>query len=124
MQSRGTGASARWFGPITLVWFVAMAGLGLLHIGDDPAIFRALQPAPRRSASCVDHGLIGFAVLGSVFLAVTGAEALYADMGHFGRGPIRLAWTAVVFPALALNYLGQGALVLAASRDASRTRSS
>ena len=71
-----------------------------------------------------EHGVVGFVVLGSVFLAVTGAEALYADMGHFGRGPIQVAWIVLVFPALALNYLGQGALILQASRGARPTRSS
>ncbi|RZI60350.1 MAG: potassium transporter Kup, partial [Zymomonas sp.] len=111
IQSRGTGSVARWFGPITLVWFAVMAGLGLSHIGDRPDIVYALNPAYAVSF-ILDHGFIALAVLGSVFLAVTGAEALYADMGHFGRFPIRVAWSFVVFPALALNYLGQGALIL------------
>ena len=112
LQSTGTERVARWFGPITLVWFLVMAGLGLLHIGDNLSIFRAFNPAAA-VGFVVEHGLTALPVMGAVFLAVTGAEALYADMGHFGRGPIRLAWTTVVFPALALNYLGQGALVLA-----------
>jgi KUP system potassium uptake protein len=112
VQSRGTGAVAVWFGPITLVWFLAMAACGLLHIADDADIFWAFNPA-NAAIFLATHGLEGFFVLGAVFLTVTGAEALYADMGHFGKGPIRSAWGFVVFPALALNYLGQGALVLA-----------
>jgi KUP system potassium uptake protein len=112
VQSRGTASVGRWFGPITALWFVAMAVAGLAHIGDDPGVLVAFDP--RHALTFIaGHGLIGFVVLGSVFLAVTGAEALYADMGHFGRLPIQLAWMALVFPALSLNYLGQGALVLA-----------
>lgn len=112
IQASGTGSVSKWFGPITLVWFAVMAVLGIEHIGDDPAILWAINPlwAVRFLA---EHGLGSFAVMGSVFLAVTGAEALYADMGHFGRKPIQWAWVAVVFPSLALNYMGQGALVLA-----------
>jgi KUP system potassium uptake protein len=112
VQSKGTGSVAAWFGPITLVWFIVMGALGLAHIGDDLDIFRAFNPGYGLSF-LFSHGLLGFIVLGSVFLAVTGAEALYADMGHFGRGPIRAAWAIVVFPCLVLNYLGQGAMVLA-----------
>ena len=89
-----------------------MAALGLLHAGDRLAIFHALNPL-HATGFVVSHGLGALPVMGSVFLAVTGAEALYADMGHFGRGPIRSAWLGLVFPALTLNYLGQGALVLA-----------
>ena len=112
VQSRGTERVSAWFGPVTLVWFVTLAALGLLHAFDRPLIFRAIDPS-MAVGFLIEHGLVSFAVMGSVFLAVTGAEALYADMGHFGRGPIRLAWSVVVFPALALNYLGQGSLVLA-----------
>ena len=112
VQSRGTERVSAWFGPVTLVWFVTLAALGLLHAFDRPLIFRAIDPS-MAVGFLIEHGLGSFAVMGSVFLAVTGAEALYADMGHFGRGPIRLAWSVVVFPALALNYLGQGSLVLA-----------
>ena len=112
VQSRGTERVSAWFGPVTLVWFVTLAVLGLLHAFDRPLIFRAIDPSMGVSF-LIEHGFGSFPVLGSVFLAVTGAEALYADMGHFGRGPIRFAWSAVVFPALALNYLGQGSLVLA-----------
>jgi KUP system potassium uptake protein len=111
VQSRGTGRVATFFGPITLLWFISMAALGLLHIADDPGVFRSLNPY-YGVAFLVTHPGIAFAVLGSVCLAVTGAEALYADLGHFGRAPIRAAWIAVVFPALTLNYLGQGALLL------------
>jgi KUP system potassium uptake protein len=111
VQSRGTGKVAAFFGPITLLWFLAMALLGILHIADDWGVFLAFNPFYGVSF-LVTHPGIAFAVLGSVCLAVTGAEALYADLGHFGRTPIRVAWTAVVFPALTLNYLGQGALLL------------
>jgi KUP system potassium uptake protein len=112
VQSRGTEGVAVFFGPITLIWFVVMALLGLLHAGDRLAIFGALNPG-YALGFLASHGLGALPVMGSVFLAVTGAEALYADMGHFGRGPIRTAWLGLVFPALALNYLGQGGLVLA-----------
>ncbi|MCW1843545.1 potassium transporter Kup [Prosthecomicrobium hirschii] len=112
IQPRGTGAVAVFFGPITAVWFLAMAASGLSHISDDPGIFLAFNPV-YAIEFLLHEGVVGFVVLGSVFLAVTGAEALYADMGHFGRKPIQLAWISLVFPSLALNYLGQGALVLA-----------
>ncbi|MBX3453551.1 potassium transporter Kup [Ferrovibrio sp.] len=112
VQSRGTEKVARFFGPITLVWFVAMAVGGLLHIADHPAVFAAFNPYYAVNF-LLHNGHIGLVALGAVFLAVTGAEALYADLGHFGRKPIQFAWSAVVFPALALNYMGQGALVLA-----------
>ena len=102
---------AAWFGPITLVWFIVIGGLGLLHVRDDLGVLGSFNPV-HAVAFLASHGVVGLAVLGSVFLAVTGAEALYADMGHFGRGPIQAAWITVVFPALALNYLGQAALIL------------
>jgi KUP system potassium uptake protein len=111
VQSRGTASIARFFGPITAVWFLVLAGLGIYHIVDDLSIVRALLPH-YGVIFLLDNGFLGFVILGSVFLAVTGAEALYADMGHFGKQPIRLAWLAFVLPALLLNYLGQGALVL------------
>jgi KUP system potassium uptake protein len=111
VQSRGTGKVAAWFGPIMLVWFITLAVLGLMHIGDDLGILAAFSPY-YAAYFLANHGMIGLIVLGSVFLAVTGAEALYADMGHFGRNPIRAAWLALVFPALVINYLGQGALIL------------
>ncbi len=111
VQRRGTGRVAAWFGPIMFVWFVTLAVFGLMHIGDDLEILKAFSPY-YAGYFLANHGLIGLIVLGSVFLAVTGAEALYADMGHFGRNPIRAAWLALVFPALVINYLGQGALIL------------
>ncbi len=111
VQSKGTGAVAKFFGPITVVWFLAMAWGGLIHIGDDWTILEALNPI--NALWFITHaGWAGLIVLGAVFLTVTGAEALYADLGHFGRKPISAAWFILVFPALALNYLGQGALVL------------
>jgi KUP system potassium uptake protein len=111
VQSRGTAKVAAFFGPITVVWFLALAIGGLVHIVDDPSVLTAMSPhhGLRFIAS---NGLIGLTVLGLVFLAVTGAEALYADLGHFGRKPIQFAWFSLVFPALLLNYFGQGALVL------------
>lgn len=111
VQSRGTERVAAWFGPIMAVWFALLALGGLVHIAARPDVLLALSPLSG-IRFLLSHGTIGFVTLGSVFLAVTGAEALYADLGHFGRGPIRFAWVAVVFPALVLNYLGQGALVL------------
>jgi len=113
VQKRGTAKVGRWFGPITCVWFLVLAGLGLYHIGDAPRILFAFNPLWGASF-LLSNGWIGFAVLGAVFLAITGTEAIYADMGHFGRKPIQLAWVGLVLPALTLNYLGQGALLLAA----------
>jgi len=112
VQHKGTGSVSAFFGPITLVWFLVMAVLGAWHIGDETTILLAASPT-YALRFITEHGLSALPVMGSVFLAVTGAEALYADMGHFGRRPIRLAWGWVVFPALTLSYLGQGALVLA-----------
>lgn len=112
VQSRGTGAMAKFFGPVMLLWFLVLAGLGLFHLSDDPSIIRGLSPH-YAILFLFNNGLVGFIILGSVFLAVTGAEALYADMGHFGKDPIRAAWLLIAFPALMLNYLGQGAMVLA-----------
>ncbi|HEY0435277.1 MAG TPA: KUP/HAK/KT family potassium transporter, partial [Phenylobacterium sp.] len=111
VQARGTASVARLFGPVCAVWFLVLAGLGLYHIAEDPTIFRALSPH-YGVIFLIDNGFLGFVILGSVFLAVTGAEALYADMGHFGKGPIRAAWLYLVLPSLLLNYLGQGALVI------------
>ncbi|MCE2933980.1 MAG: potassium transporter Kup [Hyphomicrobiales bacterium] len=111
VQKRGTASVAKFFGPIMVVWFTVLAILGILHIEDDLGILAAFNPY-HAGLFVADHGVIGLIVLGSVFLAVTGAEALYADMGHFGRFPIRAAWLLFVFPALTLNYLGQGAFVL------------
>jgi KUP system potassium uptake protein len=111
VQRRGTGRVAQFFGPIMVIWFLTLAIFGVMHIGDDLFILNALNPY-YAAYFLANHGLIGLIVLGSVFLAVTGAEALYADMGHFGRNPIRAAWLGLVFPALVINYLGQGALIL------------
>jgi KUP system potassium uptake protein len=112
VQSRGTAKVATFFGPVMLVWFAVLAVGGLVHIIDDPRVFQALNPA-LGVQFILTHGLIGLVVMGLVFLAVTGAEALYADLGHFGRKPIQIAWLAIVQPALILNYFGQGALLLA-----------
>lgn len=111
-QSHGTARVAAWFGPVTVVWFVVLAVGGLVHIAEQPGVLAAIDPR-HGVAFLLAHGSIGFVTLGAVFLAVTGAEALYADLGHFGRRPIVFAWSVLVFPALALNYLGQGALVMA-----------
>src|SRR5580692_8960240 len=111
IQRRGTGSIGRLFGPVMTVWFATLSALGVYHIVQQPEILAALSPH-HGAAFFVRHGIKGMLILGSVVLAVTGGEALYADMGHFGVRPIRLAWTVFVLPALALCYLGQGALVL------------
>jgi KUP system potassium uptake protein len=117
IQKRGTAGIGRVFGPVTIVWFVLIAVLGARQIIANPQILLAIDP--RHGVSFfIENGGKGFLVLGSVFLVVTGGEALYADMGHFGRGPIRASWYAVVFPALLLNYFGQGALLLSDPRAA------
>ena len=110
-QRLGTAGVGRVFGPITLVWFLTIAVLGFLEILREPVILFAANPGYALRFAFT-HGTAGFIVLGAVVLAVTGAEALYADMGHFGKRPIRLAWFAMVLPALLINYFGQGALVL------------
>ena len=111
IQSQGTATIGRFFGPVMLVWFVAIAVMGVSGIVHHPSVLAALSPTYGLSY-LFSHGVTGFLVLGAVFLCVTGAEALYADMGHFGKKPIRLAWFAIVFPSLILNYAGQAALVL------------
>ncbi len=111
IQSRGTASIGRLFGPVMLTWFAVIALMGLAGIIRHPGVFAALNPAYGLSYLS-SNGVTGFLVLGAVFLCVTGAEALYADMGHFGAGPIKLAWFGVVFPSLILNYSGQAALVL------------
>jgi KUP system potassium uptake protein len=116
VQSRGTANVATFFGPVMLFWFVAIAVAGIWHVLQNPAVLFAFNPWHGVSF-LLHHGLIGFYTLGAVFLVVTGAEALYADLGHFGRSPIRAAWLVVVLPALTLNYLGQGALVLASPKS-------
>jgi KUP system potassium uptake protein len=110
-QRHGTAAVGALFGPVTLAWFVALGAAGIYGIIQNPAVLGALNPW-HAYEFFRGHILASFVVLGSVVLAVTGAEALYADMGHFGKGPIRLAWFGLVFPALVLNYFGQGALLI------------
>lgn len=111
VQRQGTATIGALFGPVTVLWFLALAAAGIYGIVQHPAILRALNPL-HAAGFVTQHAFASFAVLGAVLLAFTGAEALYADMGHFGSGPIRLAWFGLVFPALALNYLGQGALLV------------
>ena len=110
-QRMGTAGVAKIFGPVTLVWFITIAVLGVAQIAKEPSVLWSFSPG-WAFHFFVENRSRGFLVLGSVVLVVTGAEALYADLGHFGRRPIRLAWFAVVLPALLLNYLGQGALIL------------
>jgi KUP system potassium uptake protein len=112
VQSHGTGRVSAFFGPITVLWFVVIAVAGGIHIADDPTVFHAINPYYGISF-LIGHGMIGLVTLGAVFLVVTGSEALYADLGHFGRKPIQAAWLFLVLPALLINYFGQGALVLA-----------
>jgi KUP system potassium uptake protein len=111
VQSNGTAKVAALFGPVTLVWFSAIAAAGLYHIAQNPVVLFAFNPWYGVSF-LLHHGIIALFTLGAVFLVVTGSEALYADLGHFGRGPIRFAWLTVVLPALIINYLGQGGLLL------------
>ena len=110
-QSRGTAKVAAFFGPATFVWFLVLAILGVAQIIKQPSVVAAVNPL-YGVEFLIHHGMVGLFVLGAVFLAVTGAEALYADLGHFGRRPIQTAWFALVFPALVLNYMGQGSLLL------------
>ncbi|MGB8811597.1 MAG: potassium transporter Kup [Paracoccaceae bacterium] len=112
VQNIGTEKVSIFFGPIMVTWFIVMSIMGLAHIGDDTRVLLALNPW-HAVKFLFTNGFASLIVLGSVFLAVTGGEALYADMGHFGRRPIRIAWAILVFPALTLSYLGQGAMVLA-----------
>jgi KUP system potassium uptake protein len=111
LQRTGTGRVAQFFGPITALWFAVLAVSGFVGVLREPSVVLAINPYYAMSF-LFTHKFIAFVTLGAVFLVVTGAEALYADLGHFGRRPIQMAWYCVVFPALALNYLGQGALVL------------
>ena len=110
-QRFGTAAVGRFFGPITLTWFAVLAVLGVVHIADNPQVLQALSPHWALAFVWAQPG-VAFVALGAVVLCVTGAEALYADLGHFGKKPIRLAWLLVVMPALLLNYFGQGAMLL------------
>jgi KUP system potassium uptake protein len=111
LQRRGTAKVAAFFGPVMAIWFAVVAAAGLLHIADDPGVFLAINPY-YAVTFLASHGFIGLVTLGAVFLAVTGGEALYADLGHFGRKPIQAAWFGLVLPALVINYFGQGALLL------------
>jgi KUP system potassium uptake protein len=111
LQRYGTELVGRLFGPVMAVWFTVLGLLGIAEIAHDPAVLTSLSPS-YGVRFFLDHGLVAFVALGSVVLAVTGAEALYADMGHFGRSPIRRAWFLLVFPALTLNYVGQGSLIV------------
>ncbi|GJI89336.1 potassium transporter Kup [Duganella hordei] len=111
VQRHGTAGIGRWFGPVMVLWFVALAVMGLINIAAAPRILWALNPL-HALRFMLENRMIAFVALGAVVLAFTGAEALYADMGHFGKRPIRVAWFLIVFPALAVNYLGQGALLL------------
>jgi KUP system potassium uptake protein len=113
VQRRGTASVGRYFGPVMVAWFLVLAALGGWHIARNPAVLAALSPHYALQFAW-DYPVITFIALGGVFLSVTGAEALYADMGHFGKRPLRLAWFSLVMPALALNYFGQGALLLQA----------
>ena len=122
IQRFGTGRVGRFFGPVMGVWFLILAISGAGQVVTDPGILKALSPS-YGIEFFADHFGIAFIALGSVVLAVTGAEALYADMGHFGRKPIHRAWFFLIFPALTLNYLGQGSLILE-SPSRSRIRSS
>jgi KUP system potassium uptake protein len=111
VQRHGTAGIGRWFGPIMLIWFMVLAAMGVANIVKAPAILAAINPM-HAFAFMLNNRLIAFIALGAIVLAFTGAEALYADMGHFGKKPIRAAWFFIAFPALALNYLGQGGLLL------------
>ena len=112
VQRFGTGGIGKWFGPITLVWFAVLVALGLPHIAAQPGVLVALNPA-YAIGFFAQQPLVAFIALGAVVLVVTGGEALYADLGHFGKLPIRIAWYALVMPALVINYFGQGAMLLA-----------
>ena len=119
IQARGTAAVSKLFGPVCVIWFLAIGALGLIHIADGPGILWAILPW-HAVTFIATHGVLGLFVLGAVFLTVTGAEALTADMGHFGKRPIRLGWFLLAFPSLTLNYLGQGAFAIRVLEDANR----
>jgi KUP system potassium uptake protein len=112
VQRHGTGGIGKFFGPITLVWFLVLAVLGLVHVIRNPAVLAAMSPH-YALGFIIEHPGLSFIALGALILCATGAEALYADMGHFGKKPIRLAWFSLVMPALLINYFGQGAMLLA-----------
>src|SRR5262249_37094173 len=110
-QRWGTHVVGRLFGPVMVVWFVVLAVTGLPHIAGNPAILKSLSPS-YAVLFFADHPFTAFIAMGAAVLSITGAEALYADMGHFGPRPIRVSWVGMIFPALILNYFGQGALIL------------
>ena len=112
IQRHGTGTVGSVFGPVMILWFSTLAILGILHIAQNPTVLAALSPV-HAARFFINNKMHGFLALGSIFLVVTGSEALYADMGHFGKRPIQLAWFGLVLPSLVLNYFGQGALVIA-----------
>jgi KUP system potassium uptake protein len=111
VQRRGTAGIGRWFGPVMVLWFLTLAVMGVINIIEAPVILQALNPL-HAARFLLENRFVAFVALGAVVLALTGAETLYADMGHFGKRPIRLAWFMIVFPSLALNYLGQGGLLM------------
>ncbi len=120
IQKRGTAKVGRLFGPVMIVWFIAIAILGVAAIARNPGVLAAVDPR-YGIGLLVSHSATGFTILGAVFLALTGGEALYADMGHFGKTPVRIAWFGLVWPSLVLNYFGQGALILEKHGKASQT---
>ena len=123
VQRHGTARVGSVFGPVMVVWFGVLGVLGALQIAREPSVLAALDPV-HALGFVASHPAVTLTVLAAVFLAVTGGEALYADMGHFGRRPMQLAWFWIVMPGLLLNYFGQGSLVLTLGRTPSRTRSS
>lgn len=112
LQRHGTAIVGAFFGPVCVIWFLSLASVGLWQIGQHPSVLEAINPV-HAVYFVTSHGVASFIVLGAIFLSVTGAEALYADMGHFGKRPIRIAWFGLVLPALVINYFGQGALLIA-----------
>ena len=120
-QRQGTAVVGAFFGPVCMLWFIALGAVGIWQIAQTPIVLEAVDPR-HAFRFLTSHGFASFVVMGAVLLAFTGAEALYADMGHFGKWPIRVAWFGLVLPALVLNYFGQGALLIANPRR-STTRS-
>ena len=111
-QRHGTAVVGAFFGPVCMLWFIALGAVGIWQIAQNPVVLQAVDPR-HAFGFLTSHGFASFVVMGAVLLAFTGAEALYADMGHFGKWPIRAAWFSLVLPALVLNYFGQGALLIA-----------
>ncbi len=119
LQRRGTGTVGWLFGPVTLLWFISIAAIGIPEVVSHPGVLQALSPI-WGARFFIDHGFEAFLALGGVVLVVTGAEALYADRGHFGPGPIRFAWFTIVWPAVLLSYLGQAAWIIDHPRAAAQ----